>query len=207
MLATRFLVIPRVLEHILGAAIDQISADGNVDDGAERAQHDTNIGHAQFVFLHRFCPLLYERTVNVAKFNVLTIVFDEPVSHVFAYSCGTSLSTIHFLTKVFIPDLVNTRRIILLSLIAVLKPFDREITFADKLVRQVFDLIHQSFQFIPFCQLDSPSRLLIIAELNPLFHRVFLAKSEKSLLTLIGNPDCNRQRLTIIASLAYIKDQ
>lgn len=91
MLATRFLVIPRVLEHILGAAIDQIPADGNVDDGAERAQHDTNIGHAQFVFLHRFCPLLYERTVYVAKFNVLTIVFDEPVSHVFTYSCGTAL--------------------------------------------------------------------------------------------------------------------
>lgn len=137
MLATRFLVIPRVLEHILGAAIDQIPADGDINDGTERAQYDTNIGQTQPVFLHRFCPLLYERTVNVAKFNVLTIVFDEPVSHVFTYSCGTSLATIHFFLKVFIPDLENTCRVILLPLIAVLKPFDRESTKTIKRLRVI----------------------------------------------------------------------
>ena len=45
-----------ILEHLLSAAIYQISIDGDVDDGTEGAQHDANIGNAQFVFLHEIGP-------------------------------------------------------------------------------------------------------------------------------------------------------
>ena len=57
---------------------------------------------------------------------MLTIVFDESVLDVFAYSCGTSFATIYFLLKIFVPNPVNTRCVILLSLITVLKSLDGE---------------------------------------------------------------------------------